>query len=525
MKTYLDYYADWYPTTYNLKRYPTKSNRIYTGRERTILLKKLSKKQLALVNKHKKYMMRSMFISKHFLEDTEWEFVGFNTDHNYDRSTKQYSLYCECGKALKYQFVVQSKRTKRKVKLGITHFSDHLKVSPQIANEIKKGVGKIDIALDELLWLKERGYQFPEDLWKRYSLAHYRNNTLSEPVKLNRKLASRIIEFRECNMPIFISDYYALYNQIKEVNKIALFGQESTFIKNKQVFENYYDDLATNQKNELYDTEIFLAKNVSKELLHNPKASKVAVDQYIEDLFALLAKRENDKKLDKKEIYRSLSNNVEYKVLNDTVLDELIQAFNKYGMSDNFYLTVPKSLRNTFEKYKVNQLQENHNIEESAKIDSLIENRNSVIKELLDKILNNQRQEIVENELQLSEDVVAVILETMEQIHPTTQKQKIIKETEKPDYDKYLNEEFIESLINVLFTKANVNEEKLIDLTMNLFEKYGFDNWPLIYNLLEARYKLEQGESFEDAFKTIPKELKYSIFYMLHKDIGIELKK
>ncbi len=97
--------------------------------------------------------------------------------------------------------------------------------------------------------------------------------------------------------------------------------------------------------------------------------------------------------------------------------------------------------------------------------------------------------------------------------------------TEKPDYDKYLNEEFIESLINVLFTKANVNEEKLIDLTMNLFEKYGFDNWPLIYNLLEARYKLEQGESFEDAFKTIPKELKYSIFYMLHKDIGIELKK
>ena len=141
-----------------------------------------------------------------------------NTDDEYERGVHS-QLKCACGRPLKYQFVIESKSKQQEIRLGIQHFKDHLGISQQVAEEIKKGVAHVDLALDELLWLTEKKIPFPEDLWQRYVFAFYRNNTLRRPLSLNQKLAERVVCFRKANMPLFIGDYLSVVTEINQVDR------------------------------------------------------------------------------------------------------------------------------------------------------------------------------------------------------------------------------------------------------------------------------------------------------------------
>ncbi|MFS0815466.1 DUF3895 domain-containing protein [Lysinibacillus sp. 1P01SD] len=58
---------------------------------------------------------------------------------------------CECGKPLRYQYIVQHKKTKEILKFGINHFEQHVNLPHGVVKDVLKGFKEIDYELDELL--------------------------------------------------------------------------------------------------------------------------------------------------------------------------------------------------------------------------------------------------------------------------------------------------------------------------------------------------------------------------------------
>jgi Protein of unknown function (DUF3895) len=58
---------------------------------------------------------------------------------------------CECGRPLRYQYIVKNKGTGQVRTFGITHFEEHTGIPANIVQAIKKGFNEIDYEMDELL--------------------------------------------------------------------------------------------------------------------------------------------------------------------------------------------------------------------------------------------------------------------------------------------------------------------------------------------------------------------------------------
>lgn len=79
------------------------------------------------------------------------------------------ALKCECGRSLRYQYIVENKKTKERLKFGRDHFEMHTGIDAAIVKEILKGFDAIDLELDEILikitenWDLKKIIQIPED--------------------------------------------------------------------------------------------------------------------------------------------------------------------------------------------------------------------------------------------------------------------------------------------------------------------------------------------------------------------------
>jgi len=61
------------------------------------------------------------------------------------------ALKCECGRILRYQYVVRHLQTGEIRKFGINHFEEHTGLHPDLVHAIMKGFQTIDYELDEIL--------------------------------------------------------------------------------------------------------------------------------------------------------------------------------------------------------------------------------------------------------------------------------------------------------------------------------------------------------------------------------------
>ena len=207
---------EWYPREIN-KTYPIKISKQYTSNQRWEIYEKLTKDQRKLVDQHRRYLINSRFMEENYLAATDWVFEDFKINPFFRTKRRQQKLYCDCGRELKVQYVVKSQKTGKQLKLGINHFAEHLHVSPQIATSIDQGMTKVDLALDELLWLKQQNIEFPEDLWQEYCFMLYQNRKLKNPYLPDEKLTKRLADFRLAKMPIYIADHQALSHEIKQI--------------------------------------------------------------------------------------------------------------------------------------------------------------------------------------------------------------------------------------------------------------------------------------------------------------------
>lgn len=157
-----------------IKEYDLPEFRALTIKERLEIYARLTRSQRELIDAHRKYLIKSEFLKDSYLKASDWEFQDLKIDLNYpEKESNQTLLYCECGRRLKYQYIVKSKETGKVMGLGSQHFKDHLKIPQQVATEIVNRLNNVDLALDELLWLKRYGVEFPEELWEVYAFNIY----------------------------------------------------------------------------------------------------------------------------------------------------------------------------------------------------------------------------------------------------------------------------------------------------------------------------------------------------------------
>lgn len=79
----------------------------------------------------------------------QWEFLDYLDAGPDWRSTSH--LYCECGRHLRYQYILKNKKTGKIKRFGKDHFEQHTGIPALLARKINKGFEKIDYELDEIL--------------------------------------------------------------------------------------------------------------------------------------------------------------------------------------------------------------------------------------------------------------------------------------------------------------------------------------------------------------------------------------
>ncbi|ALC89252.1 hypothetical protein AM500_05230 [Bacillus sp. FJAT-18017] len=92
-------------------------------------------------------------------EMTQWELVDY-----IDGGMVTDELKCECGKSLRYQYIVQNNKTGKVLRFGITHFEQHTGFPPHIAKDVVKGLQEVDLEMDEVLSKWENGWKPSFDL-------------------------------------------------------------------------------------------------------------------------------------------------------------------------------------------------------------------------------------------------------------------------------------------------------------------------------------------------------------------------
>ena len=80
-----------------------------------------------------------------FLE-SEWELIEI-----IDAGQVTDSLKCECGRSLRFQYIVRNNLTNETLKLGKTHLALHMGIPEHIAQAVINNLMKIDFELDEIL--------------------------------------------------------------------------------------------------------------------------------------------------------------------------------------------------------------------------------------------------------------------------------------------------------------------------------------------------------------------------------------
>ncbi|MDC3417594.1 DUF3895 domain-containing protein [Aquibacillus salsiterrae] len=184
-------------------------------KERDVLFSNLDEEQKKFINDYLKRGRRTIFanvlakekasaVTGGEIEDVaeKWMLMDYIDAGPEWRANPQ--LFCECGRPLRYQYVLQNLETGEVKKFGITHFEEHTSISPQLVRDIVKGIEQIDYEMDEVLMKAANGWtlaqegifgipesvEIPEDIKQQLA---YDVPLLSRQVQLLKKILAKYL--------------------------------------------------------------------------------------------------------------------------------------------------------------------------------------------------------------------------------------------------------------------------------------------------------------------------------------------
>ena len=152
---------------------PTKITAL-TREQRLKIMATLTADQVQALGEFTRFTILSRFHTRHYLHNTDWVFQGVQVDPWYHmaHAHRGTNLYCDCGRRLKNQFILKSRRTGQVLMLGSAHFAQHAAIPHQVVREIQQGLNAINLYVDRVLVAYQRGQRFPHALYERVVQQH-----------------------------------------------------------------------------------------------------------------------------------------------------------------------------------------------------------------------------------------------------------------------------------------------------------------------------------------------------------------
>lgn len=122
-----------------------------TQYERDIIFAELNGNQRKYIHEQLREAKQRAFAMK--LE--KWHLIDFLDAGPF---WKRNPWFCECGKPIRYQYIIRNNVTGKVKKLGMSHLQEHTGVTLHKAKEIRKAIKEIYEELDELLWKYNSGW-------------------------------------------------------------------------------------------------------------------------------------------------------------------------------------------------------------------------------------------------------------------------------------------------------------------------------------------------------------------------------
>jgi hypothetical protein len=190
-----------------------------TNEERESLLSLLTEQQRTFIQEHVKRGKKTVFANQMAMDkgivlpesasndDIEMLLDEWVLEDYIDNGFRNPETPCECGRPLRYQYIVKHKSTNELRRFGITHFEEHTGIPSELVNAIKKGFTSIDYEMDELLnkikqkWTLEEAFPYiPSELILPADIsAHLENNVplLERQIKRLKPLINENLSQRE----------------------------------------------------------------------------------------------------------------------------------------------------------------------------------------------------------------------------------------------------------------------------------------------------------------------------------------
>ncbi|EOP32334.1 DUF3895 domain-containing protein [Bacillus cereus] len=183
---------------------------------------------------------------------TQWTLLDF-----IDAGKVTDTLKCECGRSLRYQYIVKNLNTGLTLRFGKNHFQEHTNIPSDIVKEVINGMLQIDYELDEIL----------VKLKNNWSLE------LNEGIKLpvDLELPQDIKEHLELHLPLLEKQLHRLILHIDKREKI------SSNMKNKDVTSS-----SSNKDEQISLFEEGTSDNKNKEEFYSNLEHKQFFHEYLE---------------------------------------------------------------------------------------------------------------------------------------------------------------------------------------------------------------------------------------------------
>lgn len=170
-----------------------------TATERNNIWRMLDRQQQEVFLKYMRIQMSDRLLNQTFSGAARWRLYAVNIDYDWDARkaglASRPPLKCACGRPLRYQYEIESiGRAQKHVKLGSTHFAQHLGIPAAVATEVRHKVNHIQSVMDEVLVKFKHGERFP----KRF------NDKISDGMLLlaSESFAQRVLDFQRVDFPI-----------------------------------------------------------------------------------------------------------------------------------------------------------------------------------------------------------------------------------------------------------------------------------------------------------------------------------
>ncbi len=211
----------------------TRSENALTLKERVKYLHLLSDEQIQFLNSLGRYRLLEIFEQNNFLSGSNWKFIDYNVSKNYldKEKDEQHRLFCNCGREIKYQYIVKSIDTSQELSFGITHFVEHFSLPKKAAKEIYQQINLINLRIDEILTKKIQGELFPNRLYDNFK-------EYVEDTGQGKILFERITRFKQLDLPLLSVDVEEVKRRLK-TNRIRLAKER---LKSKSATSNKEND-------------------------------------------------------------------------------------------------------------------------------------------------------------------------------------------------------------------------------------------------------------------------------------------